>query len=679
MWNQVLRRIVHAEEEQQAERRRQQLAQASSSLSSASNGAPTVSDVPVVVSQAATTGNESVVAVAPPVPTPSAGPESRVDATNEDEAQDDEDYLQKHLLSRPTSTWRCLEDTQQAHCLALNASHTLLAVGERDGRVTIWDNTSLRVITRELDPTLIAVESPPGEPVENQVDPVARPSPPGGDGSVAYDDASMEDDDDPVEDSASIEDEMDADDEILEKDAKPEAGDEKATRRHALLTLADLHVARTALKVVSQCAWSCDSRYLFAGCEERATRRARLCVWNVHAATLEAAFPFDGPITTVSAHSYEPMLVLVSCWNALPVVVNLATGTTTALASVPLDNPDVVPPTAQATSRHPMLATCARYGRSSTRIYCATSKSTLAVLDATTLQCLASLTLPVLIQFVDLCVNWHETALLVTSSKGIHEFTMKKPRTREKSVAETSSVDLQEVALHSTGAVRAPWAVCCFSGDEAFVVGTPVVRHRHVGENGLFTWPRASLSTKTTAQHNVGVQDGVLALAWDRVRHSVLAVSTSGALHVLEEQFATTWPGAMYPADFRLVTDNEWHLQVFERDADERKREKEQMTDRARQAQVDVFGVTDPVDEVAEKMERPVGWTEGLPRVFLPAIPIAHYHRRATYQVDGVPYNEDKHFGLGQSVFEPLKGSVGTQDKKKGRRGQSSTKKRRRK
>lgn len=139
------------------------------------------------------------------------------------------------------------------------------------------------------------------------------------------------------------------------------------------------------------------------------------------------------------------------------------------------------------------------------------------MLDADTLQCLDSLKLNVLIQFVDLCVNLRETALLVTSSKGIHEFvldankdaeasTVMDGSSEESNATEEHPLGLREVALHSTGAVRAPWAVCCFSGGEEFVVGTPVVRHRHVGENGLFTWHRASVVGKTTGQHNVGVK-----------------------------------------------------------------------------------------------------------------------------------------------------------------------------
>lgn len=198
-------------------------------------------------------------------------------------------------------------------------------------------------------------------------------------------------------------------------------------------------------------------------------------------------------------------------------LLDVVSGERKELESVPIENDQLTQPTPQNSSRHPALASCARYGRSGKRIYCATSKSTLAVLDADTLQCLDSLKLNVLIQFVDLCVNLRETALLVTSSKGIHEFvldankdaeasTVMDGSSEESNATEEHPLGLREVALHSTGAVRAPWAVCCFSGGEEFVVGTPVVRHRHVGENGLFTWHRASVVGKTTGQHNVGVK-----------------------------------------------------------------------------------------------------------------------------------------------------------------------------
>ncbi|OWZ07482.1 hypothetical protein PHMEG_00020123 [Phytophthora megakarya] len=715
MQSQALRRVVHAEEQHQADRRRQQHAQAASASSCASNAATPTPEVAVEASQSTAEGDKPAESTLPVISSEdNKVSEPRTEDTHAEDPEDDDDYLQKHLLSRPTSAWTCLEDTQQANCLALNAPHTLMAVGERDGRVTIWDNTTIRVITRELDPTLIALpveatnektsqdaanaKKDDGEkktkadadaelialPVEATNEKTSQDAAnvkkddgekktkadADAEGSGENDDASVEDDEDErTEDAGSVEEDVATEEEAETEDnnesEETKTEDEADTAGGVALTLADLRVVKTALKVVSQCAWSCDSRWLFAG--------------------------FDGTITALSAHPRDPKLVIVSFWNSRPVLLDVISGERTELENVPLENTEVAQPTPQNNSRHPVLASCARYGRSGKRIYCATSKSTLAVLDAATLQCLDSLKLTVIIQFVDLCVNLREDAMLLTSSKGIHEFVMESALESEMSkdnvveipatVTEEHPLGLREVALHSTGAVRAPWAVCCFSGGEEFVVGTPVVRHRHVGENGLFTWHRASTLGKTTAQHNVGVKDGVLALAWDRSRQSVLSVSTSGALHVLEEQFTTTWPGAMYPADFRLITDNELHLEVFDRDIDERKRDKEKLTEAAKDAPVDVFTVQSPSKEFPDESDfsgASLPKSEFDKPCYIPAIPIAHYHRRHLHQLQGSAYNEDKHFGLGQSVFEPLKGALGKQKKSSSRKSRNNRKKRRR-
>ena len=716
MWNQALRRVVRAEEREQEDRRRQQLAQAASAASSASIGAGGSVHGAVEASQSVHTDGQMetggrMVATSDERSALEPLKDVEMDGNNKEE----DDQLQSHLLSRPTSSWSCLEDTQQANCLALNASHTLMAVGERDGRVTIWDNTTIRVITRELDPTLIALPtvesiSDADLKMNGQEDEtvVLSKSVSGAakthislgkdnEGAVVKkDDTSVEDDgEDRTDDGVSVEEDVATEEEEKADTEEDNAHESETTLIKdkgdtigggAVLTLADLRVVRTALKVVSQCCWSCDSRWLFAGCEEKSTRRARLCVWNVEAATLVSAFEFDGTITSLSAHPLDPKMVVVSYWNSRPVLLNIVSGERTVLESVPLENAEVTQPTPQSNSRHPVLASCARYGHSGKRIYCATSKSTLAVLDAVTLQCLDSFKLNVIIQFVDVCVNLRETAVLLTSSKGIHEFVMNsavEPATSKdvqdvKSVTATEEhpLGLREVALHSTGAVRAPWAVCCFSGGEEFVVGTPVVRHRHVGENGLFTWHRASALGKTTGQHNVGVKDGVLALAWDRLRQSVLAVSTSGALHVLEEKFTTTWPGAMYPVGFRLITDNELHLDVLDRDVEERKIEKEKLTEAAKHTPVDVFTVKSVRSEFQDECEFAGAF---LPErsfdklCYIPAIPIAHYHRRHLHQLHEGAYNEDRHFGLGQSVFEPLKDAMDKQKKGNARKPSSGS------
>lgn len=660
MWSQALRRIVHAEERSQEERRRKQLLQAAAAGSSASNAALASPGQPVEAEESKTEDKESA---------------GQNDAATAEPVEEDEDYVQKHILSDPTWGWTLLEDTQQANCLALNASSTLLAVGERDGRVTIWDNTTIRVLTRELDPTLIAL------PVDETTADTAKGSEQDkasanaktstvDEGSVENDDGSVEDDED-----VRTEDNVSAEEDVATATEEEEDHESEETKTEdeldvsgggVTMTLSDLRAVKSSLKVVSQCEWSCDSRSLFVACEEKSTRRARLCVWDVEAATLVSAFRFDGAINALSAHPHDPKLVIVSYNNSRPVLLDVRSGDRTELVNVPLDNSQYTQPPVPANSRYAALFCCARYGRSGKRVYCITSKSTLAVLDASSLACLDSAELTVLIQFVDVSMNGSETSLLVTSSKGIHEFDMDDGATDAAPEAD-HALKLKEVAVHSTGAVRAPWAVCRFSGDEKFVVGTPVVRHLHVGENGLYTWHRGSVFGRTTAQHNVGVKDGVLALAWDHSRDSVLAVSTGGALHVRGEMFTTTFPGAMYPAGFRLINDNERHLAVFDDDAEERKRELEKLAEAARHAPVDVFTVQSPdvefPDEAAQSETKKLDDLR-----FLPAIPIAYYHRRHLHLVQGASYNEEKHFGLGQSVFEPLKGALGKSKSAKSKR-----------
>lgn len=307
----------------------------------------------------------------------------------EDEEEEEEDYIQRHLLSLPKSQWSCLEDSQQTFCLAMNRQKTVFAVGEREGRISVWDNVSIRVITRELDPTLIALPDAPeaaeltameaGKDVaatgyeaadkqEHEAkesgsmdeDVALRGS--GGvtpedeekeddsatndDGSVeADDDMDEEEEEDEEEDVASVEegdanteeeqddeeDDEDEDMDDMEEDEEQENDEassstaaqkkKRSTRRSVPtssssavasgsaqslesdassaikqhsngLSLDDLRVVKTSLKVVTYCAWSCDTRWLFAGCEEKGNRRGRLCVWDIEAASIFATFGY---------------------------------------------------------------------------------------------------------------------------------------------------------------------------------------------------------------------------------------------------------------------------------------------------------------------------------------------------------------------------------------------------
>uniref|UniRef100_A0AAV1TRK4 Uncharacterized protein n=1 Tax=Peronospora matthiolae TaxID=2874970 RepID=A0AAV1TRK4_9STRA len=138
----------------------------------------------------------------------------------------------------------------------------------------------------------------------------------------------------------------------------------------------------------------------------------------------------------------------------------------------------------------------------------------------------------------------------------------------------------------------------------------------------------------------------------------------------------------MYPAGFRLITDNEVHLDVFDRDAEERKREKEELTKVAKRSPVDVFTVKSPSSEFPSECAMADFETSATKLCYIPAIPIEHYHRQHLHQLHGGGHNEDNDFGLGQSVFEPLKSALVEQEKKnarKSRSGVGKVQKRRRK
>jgi WD40 repeat protein len=700
--NRALRRLVAAEEETRREKRqrlqqilKQRIADAAVA-SSIGSGSATSTPAPTSVAET------------------DAATQDKKPATANGHATDDEEeevIEQQKLLASASAHWRCVEDSQQAVCSALNRRQTLLAIGEKDGRISIWDNTTVRVITKELDPTSIVlpVVTEAGDATTKEEEKQERDN--GGDdeapsakrvktargdqqegddqdGSAdgdsatneevsvdGHEDGSVEADEEEdmggaamdVDEIGSVEDTVSVDETAVDEDLGD--GDEEevdvdgpggsldvasdetqpATQSRKLsdgggLSFEELKTVKGMLKHVVSLAWSCDSSLVFAGCEEKSTRRGRLCVWDAESAWLLATFSFDGAVNALSAHPTNPYLVVVCSYSALPVLLNVRSREMIELA-VPIVNSTltVTPP---PNSRHPSLVVNCRYGMSGRFLYCATSKSTVAILDSISLACLDVRYLSVLIQFVDLAVNPQETALAFTSSKGIHEFAI-------QGVVDTKP-SLQEVRLHATGAVRAPWALCCFSSDGGYVVGMPIVRHRHVGESGLYTWHRGT----GRVQHNLGVKDGVNSISWDVRRDAILVVSCAGAIHVLEETFTTEWPGTMYPAGFRLVTDNEMDMEAIERELEEGQVDstsQEMAESRSSNGEpefgraVDVFSMRKDEDEYETLL--PSVENE---RLYIPSIPIPQNVKRH-HQHD---FHIERHFGLGQSVFEPLKSAI---------------------
>lgn len=367
MQNLALREVVRAFETHEAQKRlvqqqklkKEALAAAAAAVVAAAAASSSSSSGGAVISLNATetTAIESEEAKQEPV-----APVAPAAVAEEEYDEDEDDHIQQHLLSHPNARWVCLEDSQQAHCLAVNRRKTVFAVGERDGRVSIWDNVSIRVITRELDPTVIALpvkeqdaktadkqdsaatvtaattDSNDEAPAENGSDVHLASSSEAiesGETSVEGDDDSATNDDDgsvqadeeeedeteSVEDGDAATEEDDEDDEEDDEDDHDDQAPSAASTRPSspvspsrqrikqvvpsprnlavdgseaaelvTLSLEEISVVKENLKVVTSLAWSCDTRWIFAGCEEKSNRRGRLCVWDVEAALLVSTF-----------------------------------------------------------------------------------------------------------------------------------------------------------------------------------------------------------------------------------------------------------------------------------------------------------------------------------------------------------------------------------------------------
>lgn len=497
------------------------------------------------------------------------------------------------LLTLSSAGWKCLNNSNASHCIAFSPQKTMLAVGCRDGRIEIWDNVSLRVIKALLDPLHSIKTSKEGrkefEFSETQVS--------------------------------------------LEKM-------QLVSRQRNLKKVS--HDAQRAYKYVMTCAWSCDSRRIFSGCEGL-HHKSHLCVWDVATATLIMSISFpSSSITHLSSHPRLPNVVMLCHTNNEPLWLDLDTNVHRP-CQYPYKKKEESDPTLPAKSRGGRCS--AIFGSTGDWTYVTTSDGYVAIYQSsnsldTALPCVSAIQTSVAIQTTCISCNKEETALLVTCVKGLLELAIVRD---ERDVTE---VKLSEVRLYSSGAVRVPWSVCCFSGvSEMNVMGIPALRQRHVvGENAIYEWNRQNGS----AYHGVGVKEGLTTVKYvsaalpdekvDSSQHllnqdTIFAISSSGSLYVYENAFKTGWHGSMYPPGFRVVTDNEvCNSPLLDSE--------------------DQFSST-PVSAEPELLESSlsVGWEKELS--LLPSIPVQSTQSRIE---DTEPISPVS-FGLEHSVFKPHQGS----------------------
>ncbi|CAK4675933.1 hypothetical protein LEN26_006811 [Aphanomyces euteiches] len=389
--------------------------------------------------------------------------------------------------------WNEIDGAENATCLAFNPWGTLLSVGEKEGLVMLWDFSTIPSIIRELNPKTIP-------------------------------------------------------------------------------SLPDI-------KQANSCAWSRNGRILAVACELKAPgRKGTILLWDIEHSTLIAAIACDSMATYIvfspTSRSYS---LLVSCANGELQTLSweaTANHTQSEVAPSPqfyyradsfvrhvnifaMDTISIFASicgdaTVPQSTRNFNPLIMAKYGHNC--IYCVSLKGAVAMLNPHTYELIAGLVLAP-ISSVDVFVD--STSLLVPSTKGVHEIELS-----------STSPFLVESRLYTAGAaVKAPWIMASKSPDGQFVLGIPQPRGLFVGEKGMFMWERRAKKPHDDEEeedeedgdrmyHDHRFSGDMVAVAWHPRRESLTVISSAGSVHVLEVQYASSWPGAMYPPGFTLINDN---------------------------------------------------------------------------------------------------------------------------
>ena len=519
------------------------------------------------------------------------------------------------LLTLPSASWKCLNSSNENYCIAPSPQKTLFAVGCRGGRIEIWDNVSIRVIKAILDPmhTVKMLEEGLNECAYS-----AKPKP-----------------------------ENNLPQPLRQSDSKE----------------VSLHELK-GLKYVMACVWSCDSHFIFSGCEGL-HHNSILSVWDVGKTALIKSISFpSGSITLLSSHPRLPKVIMLCQTDHSPLWVDLDRNAQLP-CQYPLNMKEETDPAFVPKNRVGRFSSI--FGCSGDWVYVTSSDGYVAIYRScnaadTELSCVSAIQTSTAIQITCICCNQDESALLVTCVKGLLELAI----IRDK--MDATKLVLSEVRLYSSGAVRVSWSVCCFSGSsESNVMGIPVPRQRHVvGENAVYEWNRQN----GCAYHGVGVKEGLSTLTYvsyiepndnlDCGQHplnqdTIFAISSSGSLYVYEHTFSTAWHGPMYPPGFRVVDDNE----VCDSPHSESK-----------EKSIFASGTSEPI--LLDSNFSSV-WEEEL--FLLPSVPDLTMRSR----IEDTDPISPMSFGLEHSIFKPHQDSPGSsikvfEIKKQKRKSQSVTK-----
>lgn len=268
--------------------------------------------------------------------------------------------------------------------------------------------------------------------------------------------------------------------------------------------------------------------------------------------------------------SSSPSLCLACPVYSAPLIVNLNTGTATALpASVSAGGDVLSVPSKNKVSDDSAPQTPACFNKHGDLVYLGNSKGEILIIDHHNVQVRGVIAISGGAVIKNIVFSRNGQYLLTNSSdRTIRVYENKLPMKDGLKALDEIDLTLNDVSgvekLKAVGSkslvlfrefqdsvTRVHWKAPCFSGDGEWVVGGSASK----GEHKIYIWDRAGHLVKILE----GPKEALIDLAWHPVHPIVVSVSLTGLVYIWAKDYTENW--SAFAPDFKELEENEEYVE----------------------------------------------------------------------------------------------------------------------
>ncbi|KAJ8433937.1 hypothetical protein Cgig2_001866 [Carnegiea gigantea] len=270
------------------------------------------------------------------------------------------------------------------------------------------------------------------------------------------------------------------------------------------------------------------------------------------------------------AGSSSPSLCLACPVYSAPLIVNLNTGSATALpASVSAGGDVLSVPSKNKVSDDSAPQTPACFNKHGDLVYLGNSKGEILIIDHHNVQVRGVVAITGGAVIKNIVFSRNGQYLLTNSSdRTIRVYENKLPMKDGLKALDEMDLTLNDVSgvekLKAVGSrslvlfrefqdsvTRVHWKAPCFSGDGEWVVGGSASK----GEHKIYIWDRAGHLVKILE----GPKEALIDLAWHPVHPIVVSVSLTGLVYIWAKDYTENW--SAFAPDFKELEENEEYVE----------------------------------------------------------------------------------------------------------------------